>query len=121
LVGSVNLFCDDVSTYTNPLKSSTQSRKTQPDQKGNQTLTTNGQRGIQRGERESGTREDPTRPQGRTRPPLPTDRERFREDGEGETGGSQDERRPNPIKKPDPYYHNGQRGIQRGERLIWGE
>ena len=84
MVGSVNLFCDDVSTYTNPLKSSTQSRKTQPDQKGNQTLTTNGQRGIQRGERESGTREDPTRPKGEPDPLLTTDRERFRERGEGD-------------------------------------
>ena len=27
-------------------------------------------------------------------------------------------RRPNPTKEPDPH-HNGQRGIQRGERVIW--
>ena len=27
--------------------------------------------------------------------------------------------RPNPTKEPDPHHHNGQRGVQRGEGVIY--
>jgi len=37
-------------------------------------------------------------------------------------GVSQDERRPNPTKgNQTPHHHNGQRGVQRGERVRLGE
>jgi len=50
-VGPVNHLLDRVPTYSNPLKSSTQVRKTNPTKGTKTPHHSNGQRGIQRGER----------------------------------------------------------------------